>query len=378
MGADEKLDAVRGGAPATRTFATPASRGTLGKIGSGEFKVLIAVVLVACAVRLFRLGKPNSVVFDEVHFGKFAAKYIRTRYYVDVHPPLAKLLLTLASFVWGFDGSFEFKDIGAVYPSNVPYVPMRFLPAILGVALVPITHLTLRELGCGASTALLGSVLVLFENGLVTQSRHILLDSPLLFFTGLSTLFWVMFCNEDRKPVTKIPDAHTTRASHTITSGPFSRIWWIYLTLTGLALGAVVSCKWVGLFTIATVGCSTIKQLWTLLGDTRVSPALWIRHFFARAVCLILVPLMFYMSMFKIHFAILRNSGDGDAFMSSEFQHTLDGKEMRDTYADVAFNSVVTIRHVNTQGGYLHSHTHNYPGGSKQQQITLYPHIDSN
>jgi dolichyl-phosphate-mannose-protein mannosyltransferase len=42
---------------------------------------------------------------------------------------------------------------------------------------------------------------------------------------------------------------------------------------------------------------------------------------------------MFYMLMFQIHFSILRNSGDGDAFMSSEFQHTLDGKSMQDTYA---------------------------------------------
>jgi dolichyl-phosphate-mannose-protein mannosyltransferase len=42
---------------------------------------------------------------------------------------------------------------------------------------------------------------------------------------------------------------------------------------------------------------------------------------------------MFYMAMFEIHFAILRNPGDGDAFMSSEFQHTLDGKGMQSTYA---------------------------------------------
>jgi dolichyl-phosphate-mannose-protein mannosyltransferase len=85
MGADEKLDAVRGGISpntASRMFGASVSGprapgGAFGKITSGEFKVLIAVVLVACAVRLFRLGKPNSVVFDEVHFGKFAAKYIR-------------------------------------------------------------------------------------------------------------------------------------------------------------------------------------------------------------------------------------------------------------------------------------------------------------
>jgi dolichyl-phosphate-mannose-protein mannosyltransferase len=50
--------------------------------------------------------------FDEVHFGKFASRYIKTQYFVDVHPPLAKLLITLAAFVFGYDGQFDFKDIG--------------------------------------------------------------------------------------------------------------------------------------------------------------------------------------------------------------------------------------------------------------------------
>lgn len=197
---------------------------------------------------------------------------------------------------------------------NVPYVAMRFLPAILGVATVPIAYLTLRGLDCRATTALLASLFITFENGMITQSRHILLDSPLIFFTALTTFFWTGFCNEDKHE-------------------PFTESWWTWLTLSGLSLGAVVSCKWVGLFTIATVGVSTIYQLWTLLGDLRVSPRLFMRHFLARALCLIAVPVLFYMFMFQIHFLILSNPGDGDGFMSSAFQHTLRGRGMSDTFA---------------------------------------------
>lgn len=64
--------------------------------------------------------------------------------------------------------------------------------------------------------------------------------------------------------------------------------------------------------------------------------------------------------------------------MSSEFQSTLNTKGMADVPADVAYGARVSLRHHNTQGGYLHSHNHMYPTGSKQQQITLYPHKDEN
>ncbi|KII96143.1 glycosyltransferase family 39 protein [Plicaturopsis crispa FD-325 SS-3] len=327
-------------------------------LSSGEWKLLLVIVVIASGVRLFRLSRPDSIVFDEVHFGKFASRYIKTEYFVDVHPPLAKLLITLAAFVFGYDGNFDFKDIGKTY-EHVPYVAMRMVPATLGIATIPLAYLTLRALDCRATTALLASLFVTFENGLITQSRHILLDSPLIFFTALTIFLWTGFCNEDRHE-------------------PFTKRWWTWLLLSGLSLGAVVSCKWVGLFTIATVGVSTLSQLWQLIGDLRVPPRLFMRHFMARALCLIAVPVLFYMSMFEIHFMILNGSGEGDGFMSSEFQHTLGGRGMADTFADVALGSQVTIRHVNTQGGYLHSHAHNYPTGSKQQQITLYPHRDEN
>lgn len=191
---------------------------------------------------------------------------------------------------------------------------MRMVPATMGIATVPLAYLTLRALDCRATTALLASLFIIFENGLITQSRHILLDAPLIFFTALTIFFWTGFCNEDKFE-------------------PFTESWWTWLALSGLSLGAVVSCKWVGLFTIATVGLGTIRQLWILLGDLRVPPRLFVKHFMARALCLIAIPVLFYMSMFGIHFLLLSNSGDGDGFMSSEFQHTLNGRGMADTFA---------------------------------------------
>jgi dolichyl-phosphate-mannose-protein mannosyltransferase len=38
-----------------------------------------------------------------------------------------------------------------------------------------------------------------------------------------------------------------------------------------------------------------------------------------------------------------------------------------DPLSDVGFGSIVSIRHVNTQGGYLHSHPHAYPAGSQRE-----------
>ncbi|PWY66288.1 PMT-domain-containing protein [Aspergillus eucalypticola CBS 122712] len=331
---------------------------------ASDYRTLALVTIVAAVVRLFRIYQPSSVVFDEVHFGGFATKYIKGRFFMDVHPPLAKLLITLAGWLAGFDGEFDFKDIGKDYlEPGVPYVAMRMLPAILGVLTIPLMFLTLRASGCRTITAVLGAGVVIFENGLITQSRLILLDSPLVFFTALTALSFTCFTNQQ-----ELGPSHSFR-------GP----WWFWLAATGLSLGATLSVKWVGLFTVAWVGSLTVLQLWVLLGDPKnVTPRLWFKHFFARVFCLIVIPLSFYCAMFGIHFLCLVNPGDGDGFMSSEFQATLNSKGMQDVPADVAFGSRVSIRHLNTQGGYLHSHNHMYPTGSKQQQITLYPHKDEN
>ena len=82
---------------------------------------------------------------------------------MDVHPPLAKLLITLAGFAAGFDGDFDFKDIGKDYVGpGVPYVAMRLLPAIFGIITIPTMFLTLKAYGCQTFTAAFGALLLIF------------------------------------------------------------------------------------------------------------------------------------------------------------------------------------------------------------------------
>lgn len=106
---------------------------------------------------------PACRAADLGSFGGFASKYIKGKFFMDVHPPLAKMLIALTGWLAGFDGSFDFKDIGKDYlEPGVPYVAMRLFPAACGIALAPFMFLTLKAVGCRTTTSALGASLVIF------------------------------------------------------------------------------------------------------------------------------------------------------------------------------------------------------------------------
>lgn len=53
-----------------------------------NYKICIVLLLLGFLVRVFRISMPTEVVFDEVHFGGYARKYINRDYFMDVHPPV--------------------------------------------------------------------------------------------------------------------------------------------------------------------------------------------------------------------------------------------------------------------------------------------------
>ncbi|KAI4269930.1 MAG: hypothetical protein LQ337_006996 [Flavoplaca oasis] len=330
---------------------------------------LFLITTIAFITRFWGINHPNEVVFDEVHFGKFASYYLQRTYFFDVHPPFGKLLFALMGWFVGYDGHFHFDNIGDSYiKNNVPYVAFRALPALLGALTVPTVFLIMWESGYTLPAAIVASGLVLFDNAHIGQTRLILLDATLVFAMSVSVLSYVRF--------------------YKMRHDPFGRKWWKWLLLTGVALSCVISTKYVGVFTFFTIGSAVALDLWGLLDINRKGGALSLplfgKHFAARVTGLILVPFMFYLFWFQVHFAVLNRSGPGNDFMSPEFQETLSDNIMTANSVGIDYFDSITLRHKETKT-YLHSHPDKYPlryedgrVSSQGQQVTGYPFNDTN
>jgi dolichyl-phosphate-mannose-protein mannosyltransferase len=269
----------------------------------------------------------------------------------------------------GFDGSFLFENIGDSYiENNVPYLALRALPATLGTLTIPVVFLIMWESGYSLPACVLSAGLMVFDNAHVGEDRLILLDATLVLSMALSILCYVRF--------------------YKLRHQPFGRKWWKWLLLTGFCLSCVISTKYVGFFTFVTIGAAVLIDLWNLLDINRQQGALsminWGKHFVARAVGLVIIPFLFYLFWFQVHFAILTRSGPGDDFMTPEFQETLSDNQMSAQSVGIQYFDTITMRHKDTKV-FLHSHWDKYPLryddgriSSQGQQVTGYPHNDTN
>lgn len=254
---------------------------------------IMAIALVAVVSFLTHFSFFNrqpTAVFDEVYFGSFAQSYHTKEFNFDIHPPLGKLIL--AVFAPANDMTKDVRFQSEPYEGKQPnYFRLRLAPSLAGFLLPVILLLVALELGLSkmASTAL--GLVVAFENALITQSRLILLDSFILLFGFLGLLFYLKF-RKKRK--------------------------YYLLALSGLFLGMTISVKWTALsFLLLVFGACAwdiYKRRKQILAESLKAIA-----------CLLIIPLIVYVSVFALHFANQTRSGPGDVFMSVNFQSTLDG-----------------------------------------------------
>ncbi|XP_072895222.1 protein O-mannosyl-transferase 2 isoform X1 [Hemitrygon akajei] len=335
----------------------------VGGDGAGRHGHLLLMLITALSLlsRFYHLSEPQHVCWDETHFGKMGSYYINQTFFFDVHPPLGKMLIGLAGYLTGYDGTFPFKKPGDKYEHH-HYYGMRALCAILGSCLVPFAYLIVLELTRSLTAALVAAVILIFDTGCITISQYILLDPILMFFILGAVLCMLKF--------------------NAMKGRPFSLPWWQWLILTGVNIAGALGVKFVGIFVIILIGINTASDLWHLLGILDVSLVKFGKHLLARILCLILLPLIFYTTLFAIHFTVLNKSGPGDGFFSSAFQSRLIGNNLHNATMPeyIAYGSIITMKNVRTAGGYLHSHWHLYPEGvgARQQQVTAYLHKDDN
>nr|XP_014095230.1 protein O-mannosyltransferase 1 [Bactrocera oleae] len=323
--------------------------------------------VVAAFTRFYKLSIPHHVVFDEIHYGKYISLYLRNIFFFDQHPPLGKQLIAAVAYAaGGYDGNYTFPHIGAEYNKDMPIFWLRFIPALCGSALAPIVYKLLIAARLSRWTALLGGVLIILDNALLTQSRFILMESMLLFFEACG-LYYMLRFQESRFG---------------------SSLWLLFGLAAASCFSFATSVKYAGFLTYGLTTYLSCRSLWDKLYDATLSNLHIILETIGRVILFTIVPIMLYISIFYIHLQILYRAGPHDSIMTSAFQASLDGGLASITKGQplkVVHGSQITLRHTHGRTCWLHSHAHVYPvryrdkrGSSHQQQVTCYSFKDVN
>ncbi|CAL9736835.1 dolichyl-phosphate-mannose--protein mannosyltransferase 1 [Monosporozyma servazzii] len=321
-------------------------------------KGLLAVLIVVGSItRFHKLESPSNVIDHESVVGSIISKYINREFFIGTTPPMAHLAYAFASLFNGFDGSFQFQPVGHPYPNKVPYVTFRFFASLLGVLTVILFYSTLRVSGVRAIVAFAISLALIFENGYITISRYIFDESPYMFFIALAIYLF--------KRSQLFPMASSKS----------------YVSLVGsaISLGCVISTKWTGAFIVVWVGIALIFKFILTIGDLSKPVCPSVKHTTIKGLLCLIIPTMVYILSFYFHFKLTTHISKDAELLSSEYRYDLIGNDIPENIkAPVGLGSKVSLRHTGTYGGYLHSHEIFYTTGSKQQEVTLYPHNDIN
>ncbi|MGY2083392.1 phospholipid carrier-dependent glycosyltransferase [Blastococcus sp. SYSU DS0539] len=213
------------------TAATSAEQRTAGgatrRRPRSAFVVPLVLFCVAAAVRLWDLGDPDRLFFDEKYYGPDSLDYVTRGVEEErpAHPPFGKWVIALGIQIFG-------------------YTPFgwRIGVALAGSLTVLLVHLCGLRLFRRTAPAALAALLVALDGLTVTTSRMAMLDATLSLCVVLA--FWLVLLDRDARRPGRGPGEALRR------SFLGSRYRW----LAGLALGLAVATKWSGLLAIAAAG----------------------------------------------------------------------------------------------------------------------------
>jgi len=151
---------------------------------------------LALGLRLWHLGRFNTLVFDEVYYVQFAVDYLNQTASFDAHPPLGRYLIALG--IWlaqQWPGHWQpSNDLTGIALSPISY---RWVNAVAGSLLVPLV----AWLGYGLTRAypprwrttfaLVAAGLMVTEGFSLVESRYGLINIYWLLFGILGLALWL-------------------------------------------------------------------------------------------------------------------------------------------------------------------------------------------
>ncbi|KAK8897808.1 hypothetical protein M9Y10_000036 [Tritrichomonas musculus] len=258
--------------------------------------ILMLISALAFIIRYWIIFHPDGCVFDEVYFGNFSNFYIKSQFYYDIHPPLAKLVAFVFANLSEYDGSINFNN-APTYPKP-DYVWLRLVPATFSALCCPLSYLSVRFCGFSHTAATTCALLVIFDTSLGTEGRHILSDGILHFFSIL----------------------HICVLMYTFSIKNYGSKFNLWHIFTGLSLGAACSCKNTAWGLMPFDAYLYIVSFLPLIKKSYLD---FFFQVFVYGVTLFLIQLLVYILTFSIHFIVLPFSGPGTPYLPDEMKRQL-------------------------------------------------------
>ena len=240
--------------------------------------VAAGVGLVAGVLRLWRLGEPAAVVFDETYYAKDAWALLRTgverQWAEDANERI------LAGDLSGLAGEASFashppfgKWVIAVGEAVGGLTPLgwRLGVAVLGTLAAVVMVLLARRVTRSTALGGLAGLLVALDGLAITTARIAVLDGLLMFWVVLSAALLVRDRDAARSAMAaRMPEASAGpgspwedpgRADDPDATGPVRvtvPLWRPWRLAMGVALGLACATKWSGVPVLAVFGLLTV------------------------------------------------------------------------------------------------------------------------
>ena len=234
-----------------------------------------------------------------------------------------------------------FANISDEFGPECKFLWIRGTAAFFGTITAPVFYAIARNWGGSRLAGCVAAAAFIFDGLNTTEDRLILTDSQLIFWCAASLLvaqrWWRLYNEHDeacaawgrinagtsgRNPrnTTAVPyptsrDMATANARGGVEGHRFHYGWAVlrWAALVGFVTANAISIKWTGL---ATPGMIAIESFFAFFFLRRAVP-------FHHLLVVAATAFVTYTTYFYIHFALLPNTGDGDAFMKIDFQRML-------------------------------------------------------